>query len=437
MLFERKQYLQRLVHGQGNGMVKIVTGIRRCGKSYLLFNIFRQYLLDHGTDADHIICLSLDDHRNQSLTQPDTLLSYIDAHTVQDGRLNYVILDEVQLVEDFVGVLLSLMHTPNMEVYVSGSNSKFLSSDVVTEFRGRGWEIHVQPLSFAEYYAVAGGDKQEALNQYYTYGGLPQVYAMPTPYEKEQYLKNLYETTYLRDVIDRNHLQNAEGMRQLIQVLASDIGASTNPRRIANTFLSEERIAIKDTTIRKYIDYLQNAFIIHEALRYDVKGRKYIGTETKYYFEDMGLRNAIINFRQVEFNHVMENVLYNELRMRGYSVDVGAVQTYEKDKNGKTVRKNLEVDFVVNRGSERVYIQSAYMLPDYEKTLQEQRPLLHLPDNFSKVIIVGDRYYSHYNDGGIRIVGLFDFLLNEEETLQHSTVLHNIGFSQRDRVLNS
>lgn len=415
MIFERKQYLQKLINGQGNGMVKIVTGIRRCGKSFLLFNIFRQYLLGHGTAEDHIICLSLDDRRNQSLTQPDTLLAYIDNLVVRDGKLYYVILDEVQLVEDFVGVLLSLMHTPNIEVYVSGSNSKFLSSDVVTEFRGRGWEIHVHPLSFAEYYAVAGGDKQEALHEYYTYGGLPQVYTMATPAEKEQYLKNLYETTYLRDVIERNHLQNEEGMRRLVQVLSSDIGASTNPRRIANTFLSEEKVAIKDTTIRKYIDYLQDAFIISEALRYDVKGRKYIGTETKYYFEDMGLRNAVLNFRQVEFNHIMENVIYNELRMRGYSVDVGAVYAFEKDKNGKTIRKNLEVDFVVNRGSERVYIQSAYMLPDKEKTLQEQRPLLYLPDNFSKVIIVGDRYLSNYNEDGIQLVGLFDFMLKADD----------------------
>lgn len=415
MIFERKQYLQKLINGQGNGMVKIVTGIRRCGKSFLLFNIFRQYLLDHGTAEDHIISLSLDDRHNRSLTQPDALLACIDTHIAQDGKLYYVILDEVQLVDDFVGVLLSLMHTPNVEVYVSGSNSKFLSSDVVTEFRGRGWEIRVHPLSFAEYYAVAGGDKQEVLHEYYTYGGLPQMYAMTTPAEKEQYLNNLYETTYLRDIMERNHLQNEDGMRRLVQVLSSDIGASTNPRRIANTFLSEEKVAIKDTTIRKYIDYLQNAFIISEALRYDVKGRKYIGTETKYYFEDMGLRNAVLNFRQVEFNHIMENVIYNELRMRGYSVDVGAVHTFAKDRNGKTVRKNLEVDFVVNRGSERVYIQSAYMLPDQEKTIQEQRPLLYLPDNFRKVIIVGDRYLSNYNEDGIQLVGLFDFLLKTDD----------------------
>lgn len=415
MIFERKQYLQKLINGQGNGMVKIVTGIRRCGKSFLLFNIFRKYLIDHGTEKSHIICLSLDDRRNQPLTHPDALLAYIDTRIVQDGKLHYVILDEVQMVEDFVGVLLSLMHTPNIEVYVSGSNSRFLSNDVVTEFRGRGWEIHVHPLSFAEYYAVASGDKQEALHEYYTYGGLPQVYAMATAAEKEQYLKNLYETTYLRDVIERNHLQNEDGMHRLIQVLSFDIGASTNPRRIANTFLSEEKVNIKDTTIRKYINYLQNAFIINEALRYDVKGRKYIGTETKYYFEDMGIRNAVLNFRQVEFNHIMENVIYNELRMRGYSVDVGAVNIFEKDENGKTIRKNLEVDFVVNRGSKRMYIQSAYMLPDREKTIQEQRPLLHLPDNFSKVIIAGDRYLSNYSGDGIRLVGLFDFLLTAED----------------------
>lgn len=415
MVFSRKSYLQQLIDGSKNDMVKIVTGIRRCGKSYLLFNIFKQYLLEHGTPEDHIIGLSLDNRRNRKLTNPDALLDYIDERTPKDDITTYVILDEVQMVDDFVSVLLSLMQTPNMQVYVSGSNSRFLSTDVVTEFRGRGWEIHVHPLSFAEYYEAVGGEYSKALNNYYRYGGLPQVALLDTEKEKKQYLQSVFEATYLKDVIERNHLRNPEGMEHLIQVLSSSIGACTNPLRIANTFKTNEKVSITTKTITDYIHHLQNAYIISEALRYDVKGRKYIGTETKYYFEDMGIRNMLINFRQPENTHIMENVIYNELCLRGYSVDVGQVEIWEYGEDGKKVRKNLEVDFVVNNPPQRIYIQSAFALPDREKTIQEQRPLVNIPDHFRKVIILGNDMQAGWtNDEGVQIITLRDFLLNPD-----------------------
>ena len=412
MIIERNYYLNRLIEGQGNGLVKIVTGGRRCGKSFLLFNLFRNHLLESGVPEDHIIGLSLDDRRSSPLRDPDKLLDYIDSKVKSDGKTHYVILDEVQLVKDFVEVLLSLMHNPQLEIYVSGSNSKFLSKDVVTEFRGRGDEIRVWPLSFSEYYAAVGGDKIAAWNDYYTYGGLPQVLQLPNEQKKMEYLANLFELTYLRDVIERNHLRNSVGLKQLVRILASAIGAPTNPRRISNTFKSLEAISIKATTISEYISYLQDTFLIEEAMRFDVKGRKYIGTETKYYFADMGLRAAILNFRQQEENHIMENIIYNELRHRGYLVDVGQVELWERDVNGKTQRRKLEVDFVVNRGSERIYIQSAFRMSTTEKESQEQRPLLNIEDSFRKIIIVGDDIKSKVNEHGIRTIGLLNFLLD-------------------------
>lgn len=412
MIIKRDYYLNQLIESQGNGLVKIVTGGRRCGKSFLLFNLFRNYLLDSGVSEDHIVGLSLDDRRSSPLRDPDKLLDYIDSKVRTDGKTHYIILDEVQLVRDFVEVLLSLMHNPQLEIYVSGSNSKFLSKDVVTEFRGRGDEIRVWPLSFSEYYAAVGGDKTAAWKDYYTYGGLPQLLQMPNEQKKIEYLTNLFEVTYLRDVIERNHLRNAAGMRQLVRILASAIGSSTNPRRISNTFKSQEATSIKATTISDYIEYLQDTFLIEEAMRYDVKGRKYIGTETKYYFSDMGLRAAVLNFRQQEETHIMENIIYNELRHRGYLVDVGQVDMWERDENGKSQRKNLEVDFVVNRGAERIYIQSALRMPTIEKEIQEQRPLLNINDSFRKIIIVGDDIKSKINEHGIRTIGLIDFLLN-------------------------
>lgn len=410
--FERKNYLEKLIESQGNGLVKIVTGGRRCGKSFLLFEIFHGYLIGQGVDEKYIVELSLDDRINRSLRNPDVLLDYIEKRTPSDGHTYYVVLDEVQLVDDFVEVLLSLMHKRHLDVYVSGSSSKFLSKDVVTEFRGRGDEIRVWPLSFKEYFEVVGGDRFQAWNEYYTYGGLPQVVQFESAAKKMEYLLNLYELTYLHDVIERNHLRNPEGLSQLTQILASTIGTSTNPKRISNTFQSVEGTTIISKTIKEYISYLQDAFLIEEALRYDVKGRKYIGTETKYYFTDMGLRAAALNFRQQEETHIMENIIYNELRSRGYRVDVGLVETWERDSQGKAVRKRLEVDFVVNHGPERVYIQSAFRMPTSEKESQEQRPLLGINDNFRKMIVVGDNIMRKVNDKGIVTMSLLDFLLD-------------------------
>ena len=411
MLFRRHSYLQELISAEGNGMIKIITGIRRCGKSFLLFNIFYNHLLSQGVQEDHIIQVNLEDRRNKRLRNPDTLLEYIDSRMI-DSQKYYILLDEIQLVSEFEDVLNSYLHVGNAEVYVTGSNAKFLSKDVITEFRGRGWEIRVRPLSFSEYYETMGGEKAEALETYYLYGGLPGVAQLKSSAEKQNYLREIYETVYLRDVIDRNHLRSADGMRELVRILASSMGASTNVRRIANTFKSAAGMDIAPNTIARYLEHLQDAFIISEALRYDVKGRKYIGTETKYYFEDMGIRNAILGFRQIEYTHTMENVVYNELRRQGYTVDVGLVETVKRNTEGKTVRSNLEIDFVVNRHDERIYIQSAYRLPDQDKVDQEQASLLLVPDGFKKEIIVGDRYQSGYNQEGILMVGLFDFLLS-------------------------
>ena len=374
MEFNRDLYLQKLISASNNDMIKIVTGIRRCGKSYLLFEIFHNYLLSQGVKEDHIIGLALDDNRNKALRDPDKLLEYID----------------------------------------SGSNSKFLSKDVVTEFRGRGWEIRVRPLSFAEYYEGVGGDKRDALEDYYTYGGLPAVAKLNTPEEKEAYLKDVYRAIYLKDIIERNHLQNEEGLEEIFRVLASSMGTAVNPTKIANTFKSVANIKISTHTITKYIEHLKDAFLVSEALRYDVKGRKYIGSDSKFYFEDPGVRNAIIGFRQVEYSHMMENVLYNELCARGYSVDVGLVEIWEKNEEGKIVHKRIEVDYVINRGSQRIYVQSAYSMPDEEKRDQEQRPLIKINDSFRKIIISGEHKGKFYNEEGVLRIGVFEFLLDRE-----------------------
>lgn len=412
MIIPREKYLQQLIAAEGNGMVKIVTGIRRSGKSFLLMTLFHRHLIEQGVQENHIIEISLDNRKNKRLRDPDMLLDYIDSRVQTDGRIHYVILDEVQLVDDFVEVLLSLMQDKRLDVYVSGSNSRFLSKDVVTEFRGRGDEIHLYPLSFSEYYAAAGGDKRDAWKNYYTYGGLPQVLLTEDEEKKANYLTDLYELTYLKDIVERNHLRNVEGLRTLIRILASSIGSPTNPKRIANTFQSAEDIRIKDSTIRDYIDYLQDAFLIEEALRYDVKGRKYIGTETKYYFADMGIRAAILNLRQQEETHIMENIIYNELRMRGYRVDVGMVETWTTNAENKTMRLPLEIDFVVNKGAERIYIQSAYRMPSEEKEKQEKRSLLSTNDNFRKIIITYDDIKQKTDEQGIVTISLLDFLLN-------------------------
>lgn len=411
MIITRQKYLEMLVAGQGNGLVKIVTGGRRCGKSFLLFQIFHQYLLQHGVDEGHLIEVSLDDRRNRKLCDPDALLDYLDSRIKSDGKTNFIFLDEIQLVDDFIGVLLSLMHTPNTEVYVSGSNSKFLSKDVVTEFRGRGQEIRIWPLSFSEYYGAVGGERSQAWKDYYTFGGLPQILSLDTERAKRSYLRDIYEVTYIKDIVERNKIKVPEGLRELVRILASGIGSSTNPTRICNTFQSVSQLQITDKTINEYISDIQDAFLIEEALRYDVKGRKYIGTETKYYFCDLGLRNIVLNLRQQEETHIMENVIYNELRMRGYLVDVGLVECWTTDENGKRKRSKLEVDFVVNNGPERVYIQSAFNMPTKDKEKQERRSLINIADNFRKVI---DDIKRKIDDDGVVTIGLFDFLLDEQ-----------------------
>lgn len=414
MIITRQKYLDMLVAGQGNGLVKIVTGGRRCGKSFLLFQIFHQYLLQHGVDEGHLIEVSLDDRRNRKLCDPDALLDYLDSRIKSDGKTNFIFLDEIQLVDDFIGVLLSLMHTPNTEVYVSGSNSKFLSKDVVTEFRGRGQEIRIWPLSFSEYYGAVGGERSQAWKDFYTFGGLPQILSLGTERAKRSYLRDIYEVTYIKDIVERNKIKVPEGLRELVRILASGIGSSTNPTRICNTFQSVSQLQITDKTINEYISDIQDAFLIEEALRYDVKGRKYIGTETKYYFCDLGLRNIVLNLRQQEETHIMENVIYNELRMRGYLVDVGLVECWTTDENGKRKRSKLEVDFVVNNGAERVYVQSAFNMPTKDKEKQERRSLINIADNFRKVIVVKDDIKRKIDDDGVVTIGLFDFLLDEQ-----------------------
>ena len=414
MIITRQKYLDMLVAGQGNGLVKIVTGGRRCGKSFLLFQIFHQYLLQHGVDEGHLIEVSLDDRRNRKLCDPDALLDYLDSRIKSDGKTNFIFLDEIQLVDDFIGVLLSLMHTPNTEVYVSGSNSKFLSKDVVTEFRGRGQEIRIWPLSFSEYYGAVGGERSQAWKDYYTFGGLPQILSLGTERAKRSYLRDIYEVTYIKDIVERNKIKVPEGLRELVRILASGIGSSTNPTRICNTFQSVSQLQITDKTINEDISDIQDAFLIEEALRYDVKGRKYIGTETKYYFCDLGLRNIVLNLRQQEETHIMENVIYNELRMRGYLVDVGLVECWTTNENGKRKRSKLEVDFVVNNGPERVYIQSAFNMPTKDKEKQERRSLINIADNFRKVIVVKDDIKRKIDDDGVVTSGLFDFLLDEQ-----------------------
>lgn len=414
MRFERKRYLEQLLNAEGNGMIKVVTGMRRCGKSYLLFNLFVECIKKRGVSNEHIIQVNLEDRRNKALRNPDDLLNYIDSHIVGRGKY-YVLLDEVQLVEEFEDVLNSYLNMPNVEVYVTGSNAKFLSKDVITEFRGRGWEIRVHPLSFAEYYEVVGGEKMEVLETYYKYGGLPATCLLNSAEDKQKYLAEVFETVYLRDVIERNKIKNIEAMRDLVRLLASGIGSPTNIRRMANTFKSVAGIDVCANTIVSFIEYLKDSFFISEALRYDVKGRKYIGTETKYYFEDMGIRNVVLGFRQIEHTHIMENVIYNELRIGGFSVDVGMIEKFKRDDKGVLSRSRLEIDFVVNRHDERVYIQSAFALPTPEKMEQEEASLRQLTDGFRKVIIAGDRYTSGFNESGIQVVGVFDFLLGKIE----------------------
>lgn len=415
MIIKRDFYLSKLIQHKKNGLVKIITGIRRCGKSYLLFKLFRDHLLESGIKEDHIISVALDDFGNRKLQNPDELYNYVKSQII-DGEDYFILLDEIQLVPEFESVINGFMHIDNTDIYVTGSNSKFLSSDIITEFRGRGDEIRVYPLNFSEFYSVYGGDFDNAWIMYCNYGGMPLCLSMETLADKAKYLTGLFDTTYLADIINRNNLRGNEEINELTDVLASSIGSLTNPLKIANTFASSKNIKLSANTISNYLNYLQDAFLVEKAVRYDIKGKKYINTPAKYYFVDMGLRNARLSFRQQEYTHIMENVIYNELRLRGYSVDVGVVENVGKEE-GFSVRKSFEVDFVVNLGNRRYYIQSAYNIPTEEKMAQEQASLLSINDAFRKIIIVNQPIMSGYNEQGILMLSLQDFLMNPEKVL--------------------
>lgn len=412
MDIKRDKYLNDLVNRMHNGMIKVVTGIRRCGKSYLLFNIFKNYLLEQGVPVSHIITIELDQRKNKKYRDPDTILDYIES-LIEDDEQYYIMLDEVQMLQEFEEVLNSLLHIRNADIYVTGSNSKFLSKDVITEFRGRGDEIHIYPLTFKEFMEAYDGDMYRGWAEYVVYGGLPLTVTMKTEEQKINYLTNLFKETYLKDIIERHHIEKTQELEDLVNILASAIGSLTNPPKIEATFKSEIQSTISLNTIRQYIEYLEDAFIINKANRYNVKGRKYIGTPLKYYFEDVGLRNARLGFRQVEETHLMENIIYNELRSRGYSVDVGVVEKRGTDENGKEYKNQLEIDFVANLGSKRYYIQSAFSMPTEEKRIQEKASLVNVNDSFKKIIVVKDVVNVTRDEDGITTMSIYDFLLKE------------------------
>lgn len=413
MNIARDKYLNELINRMNNGMIKVVTGIRRSGKSYLLFNLFNDYLISQGVQDSHVIKIELDQRKNRIYRNPDVILDYIES-LIQDNEQYYILLDEVQMLNEFEEVLNSLLHISNADIYVTGSNSKFLSKDVITEFRGRGDEIHVYPLTFKEFIGVYDGDMYHAWADYIVYGGLPLIVTMKTEAQKVNYLTNLFNETYLKDIIERHRIEKTQELEDLINILASTVGSLTNPPKIQATFKSSIQSNISINTIRQYIEFLEDAFIISEAQRYNVKGRKYIGSPLKYYFEDIGLRNARLGFRQVEETHLMENVIYNELRYRGYSVDVGVVEKRETNEDGKRLRKSLEIDFVANLGSQRYYIQSTFSMPTLEKQIQEKSSLLNVDDSFKKIVIVKDVVNVTRDERGITTMSIYDFLLNED-----------------------
>ena len=412
MEIKRDYYLNKLIAKKHNGLIKVVTGIRRCGKSYLLFSLFKKHLLESGTNKSHIIEIAFDSFENKKFRDPEVLYPYIKEQLVDD-KMYYILLDEVQLLGEFESVLNGLMRIDNVDVYVTGSNARFLSRDIITEFRGRGDELHIQPLSFAEFMSVYNGNKYDGWNEYVLYGGLPPVVLLPTSEQKIELLKNLFQETYINDIVGRHSIKNKAEFEELIDILSSGIGSLTNPKKLADTFKSKKNKTISQNTIKSYLDYLCDAFIVSRATRYDIKGRKYIDTPQKYYFSDIGLRNARINFRQIEETHTMENIIYNELVGRGYNVDVGIVTVSQADKSGNCVRKQLEVDFVCNKGSKRYYVQSAFAIPDSEKMKQESNSLLRIDDSFKKVIVVKDAPAPNYTEDGILVIGVYDFLLNE------------------------
>ena len=412
MILSRDNYLKQLIDGRKNGLVKVITGIRRCGKSVLLTEIFHSWLIDNGIPANHIIDVAMDDRANKALLEPDAFLAYV-KERITDKKEYIVLVDEVQMIGEFVSVLLSLLHIKNCDVYVTGSNSRFLSTDIATEFRGRSQEIHMQPLTFAEFLQGYHGSREDAWGEYIEFGGLPQILSLPSRQEKIAYLDNLLGTVYLADLIERNKIRDDSGLRDLLRILSSSIGSPSNPSRISKTFESVEKRKIASETLSRYITFMEEAFLISEALRYDVKGRKYIGTETKYYFSDVGLRNSATGFRQLEENHLMENIIYNELKARGFNVDVGMVETQERD-GEKMLRKRYEVDFVANQGSRRYYVQSALRMDTREKEQQEKNSLTHIPDSFRKIIVTRDQIVPYHDNDGVLRIGLFDFLLNAQ-----------------------
>lgn len=412
MIIERKKYMQQLVQSKHNGLVKIITGIRRCGKSFLLFNLFKSQLEKEGIDKEHIIEMAFDDFANREYRDPEKFYQYVKAQ-IKDGRMYYVLLDEVQMMDQFEDVLNGLLHIPNVDVYVTGSNAKFLSKDIITEFRGRGYQIHVSPLSFSEFMTTYNGSKEDGWIEYLQYGGLPPVVLQPNDEEKIKFLKDLWQETYLIDILNRNHIKNNAELEELLCMLASGIGGLINPQKLSNTFKTNKNVSISPATLKSYISYCSDAFLIEEANRYDVKGRKYIGTPMKYYFSDLGLRNALLNFRQVEKTHLMENAIYCELRRQGFNVDVGVVTINGKDENGSSYRKQLEVDFVCNKGSRRCYIQSALSLPSQEKIDQETNSLRRLDDGFERIVIVGDHMTCNHDDNGILFMSIYDFMTKE------------------------
>ncbi len=412
MEIKRDRYLNLLISKKHNGLIKVITGMRRCGKSYLLFNLFKDYLLSEGIEESHIIEIAFDAYENKQFRDPDVLYPYLKEQIKDDG-MYYVLLDEVQLLGEFEAILNSLTRMKNVDVYVTGSNARFLSKDVITEFRGRGDEVHMYPLSFAEFMSVYPGTKQDGWNEYVLYGGLPLVLSFTTPDQKIAFLKSLFEETYISDIVGRHNIRNKAELEELLNILSSAIGSLTNPEKLSATFRSVKNKKISSATIRKYIDYLCDSFLIDSAVRYDVKGKKYIDTPVKYYFTDMGLRNARLNFRQLEETHSMENIIFNELKIRGFNVDVGVIIQYDTNEKGNSIRKQLEIDFVCNKGSKRYYIQSAYAIVDQAKMEQEQRSLMLTGDFFKRIIITKDTPAPHYNENGVLIMSVYDFLLDE------------------------
>lgn len=412
MEIKRNRYLNTLISKKHNGLIKVITGMRRCGKSYLLFTLFKEHLLSDGIDEDHIIEIAFDAFENKKYRNPDVLYPYL-KEQIKDDAMYYVLLDEVQLLGEFESILNSLIRMKNVDVYVTGSNARFLSKDVITEFRGRGDEVHMYPLSFAEFMSVYPGTKQDGWNEYMLYGGIPLVLEFTTPDQKIAFLKSLFEETYISDIVGRHNIRNKAELEELLNILSSAIGSLTNPQKLSATFQTVKKKKISNSTIKRYIDYLCDSFLIDSAIRYDVKGKKYIDTPVKYYFTDMGLRNARLNFRQIEETHSMENIIFNELKMRGFNVDVGVIMQYETNEKGTNIRKQLEIDFVCNQGSKRYYIQSAYAIPDQAKMEQEQRSLMLTGDFFKRMIITKDTPAPYYNESGVLIMSVYDFLLNE------------------------